>query len=514
MMVHLGQPPDLQALIVRAVHDEDTGHTDLALLRLADAHEAFPDHGSLLYLEGLVRQNRLGQGIRAYDLFTRAFKAARQGRGVKTTAWFSASNAALLAPDENAYRHWAQTADKSRPFLKGAEFARSFKALDAGLSFEEYQGNGAVEAYDRGALGLAASIVEVVLARAGGANEANIDRLQARAGVLRQLDDGEEQQRTFAGETFPPTDRLALREALCVMQQVVELNPYDAEAWNFISARQILLGKFKLACEAADRSIQLRPEHYPKPRTNKAVALLKLDRRAEACEEARTALTMARGSLASPGDSANDIRIAEGLIERACGPEVQPPLDASTQEFLGIILKGVMMAADSYAAQTKTSPRQLAKKLLGRCEALRLAPSGQHVAVVADLLMFFTPEVALLTFTELMALDSGASERLAEATIRLVADSSGAQSRDAARLLALFVLAAPNLAGIRQNYRLWVLGPEQAGGDTFSRMSDAIGQEFDRFSSELGPLITDQLGLDEMEKQAAREKISRLLGMQ
>jgi tetratricopeptide (TPR) repeat protein len=466
----------------------------------------------VLYAEGLIRQNCLGQGHASYQLFERAYHAARRGNGLKTTKWFAACNASLLAPDEAAYQRWGQAADRSRPLLKRAEFIEALKALTAGAHFDDLQLQGVAQAFERGDFGLSAAVAEVVLTRIECADRMRVELLKSRAFALRRLDQADEQRRTFAGEAMPAADRLALRDAAVTMQRALEIDAYDVEGWNFLSAWRNLLGDFQEACEAADRAIDLRPVHYPKPRTNKAAALAKLTRRAEACEEARAGLAIAQANHGSGYESESDIRICQALIANTCGPEPSPPTDDEIVGLINKILHGAEMSATAYVAKAKTSIPELAEAVKKRCSALRSDLTGAYTAIVADLLMFFSAEVAWFTINIYTSFVPGDAARIREASAIIIAEGSAAQCRDAARLLTLLLITGNNLARTRAGFRVDVMVRSQAEGSPFKKLESVVRLELDRFSPELTARIADQSSLTPEEMRAARDGILRRMG--
>ena len=90
-------------LIQRCYFEADQTRVALALERLGALQERFPNDARISYAEGLVRRDYLGQGLRARDLFEKAYWAALKSNLQGDYCWSAASNAAdLLVMNQNS----------------------------------------------------------------------------------------------------------------------------------------------------------------------------------------------------------------------------------------------------------------------------------------------------------------------------------------------------------------------------------------------------------------------------
>src|SRR4051812_34321450 len=91
----------------RSLEEAERGQVHLALERLRDLSAEFPNDPEVLYVEGLLRQDHLGQGIMARELFERVYNLIPPSdpRLAETRA-FAACNAAMLSRDEAELQRW------------------------------------------------------------------------------------------------------------------------------------------------------------------------------------------------------------------------------------------------------------------------------------------------------------------------------------------------------------------------------------------------------------------------
>ena len=80
--------------INRCFTDAEQGRIELALLRIADLLEEFPNDANVLYARGLLHRDSLGYGLKARDDFEKASHAANPGEEVHGLA---TCNVATLA---------------------------------------------------------------------------------------------------------------------------------------------------------------------------------------------------------------------------------------------------------------------------------------------------------------------------------------------------------------------------------------------------------------------------------
>src|SRR4051794_19780673 len=98
--------------IKRCLFDCEQGRTDLALDRLHDLHEEFPENPDVIYGEALVRSHYLGQGVMARDLYEKAYHLSTPGVPPRA---FAAFNTATLARTSDEFHCWVRLARDAAP---------------------------------------------------------------------------------------------------------------------------------------------------------------------------------------------------------------------------------------------------------------------------------------------------------------------------------------------------------------------------------------------------------------
>lgn len=486
-MQFLERPVDLEALVQRIYWDQDQGRTELALLRLSEAHGYFPDNAHLLYAEGLLRADRLGQGAQAHRLFAQAYKATLAGSGTAETRWFAACNAAKYALNFDAFINWAQIADRETPRGQTAPYTKPRSDLQDVAMYRAHVWNGAATYGTKAKYGSSAALAEIFLCLQDFSESEEKEMRRFRAVWLRALDRSEEQQRAVMCERFAAADRLALHAAVEEMCRVVELDAYDAEAWNFLSAWYLLLERYADAIDAADKAIDLRPNGYAKPWTNKITALGCLKRESEAHELCQRALDEAMASGVQ-----DDIKMSRDLLDALNGEPQPSPTLAALEPKLEVIVQAAHIAVQAYMARGHGQPEQLAQMLVDRCRAPFGKRNTRYLPVMAELLMFFPPEVAWVAVLITGQIDNETYLRCLEASLLLAASTNGSQQRDAARLVALVTLGCQDAEPIRGQYRRAVLVPSAASRGSMRRLDTVMREELSRFAPVLAELIADQ----------------------
>ena len=88
----------------RCFTDAEQGRIELALVRIGDVLEEFPNDASVLYARGLLQRDSLGSGSKAREDFERAYQFASQRAEVRSLA---ACNTALLARSYEEFEKWS-----------------------------------------------------------------------------------------------------------------------------------------------------------------------------------------------------------------------------------------------------------------------------------------------------------------------------------------------------------------------------------------------------------------------
>ena len=98
MKYFVHEEADAKFAVDRCYFEADHGRAALAIERLRDLLSEIPGNPHVLYAEGMVRRDRLGQGALALAAFRLADERARGDPRKADTARLAAYNAAMLAP--------------------------------------------------------------------------------------------------------------------------------------------------------------------------------------------------------------------------------------------------------------------------------------------------------------------------------------------------------------------------------------------------------------------------------
>ncbi len=487
----------------RVVADAEQGRVALAIERIADLLDEFPDDPSVLYEKGLLLRDSLGAGIEARTSFERAYHAAAPGEEVRGLA---ACNAMSLAADEAEADKWFAIAADLRPsdeMLASVRKMRSATERD-GVDFTDIQRNRAAAMAEQGPErgGGCASLIEIVLSGAPlRADEERACRIQ-RALCLRAMDSQASRTREMLAEDFPSEERIVLQRALLEMERACELDPHDAELWNFRAAWCMLLRRDEEAITHADKAIALRPQRYAKPWINKANACWHLGRTEESRSHGKTALDQATAA----GDD-RDCEIARSIALRSGNAGDLPGQDAVVK-WQTQFNNGWLLTAKKEVSKKGGSGgfKQIASGFLNR---IRLIGGEWHpdiIKIIAEMLIYFSPETSLAALNEAREENARAYEDALNAALYLAATQKGVLGRDAARMIALGILATDNPASSRTLYRTYVIQASAASPE-FASLRDVMRRAITAINPNVARWIEDQPPADRDGIERAKKNI-------
>jgi tetratricopeptide (TPR) repeat protein len=452
----------------------------LALLRLDYLSAKFPNDPDIAFCEGVIRIDYLGQGVAARELFEKAHNSDYKDLS-------AARNVTFFARDENDFMNWSKRSMKSPPpahFKQKVDWIGS--QLAQGIPYRQILLAKSEASLQNSEYGTAAALTELVLQDCDGLSE--IDQLHARrirAQSLRQLDKLAAARRRRLGEHFAPEERPALQDAVKEIVQILVLDEYDPEMWNYKSAWQTLLGDYEDAISAAETAIKLRPHNYPKPYVNKANALLKQGRKSAAIGVAHEAIKEAKKVQLQ-----DDIALAQGIIQKAKMKKTDNDLGDLTA-FVKQIQIAAMNISDQEAEQVG-SVKGVAAGLCHRAHNTMDNSSDNYKALMAELLTDFTPESAFLMMMEVKRFNSNIYRLCMDAALYVTALSKSVLQRDAARFVCLSILGAQTKKEISALYRQVILEPSMAVNSPISSLNEIIQKEM----GHIHPLLPSRLSLE------------------
>lgn len=492
----------------RCYFDAEHARVDLALTRLHDLQEEFPDDAKVLYAQGDILRRFLGQGLAARELFHCAYQASHDHL-------FSAFNAAHLAASAEEYHHWIDIAERLAPADPDVSTWRLIvdDALGAGTPLSRIQLDYALRPEDHRQAsqtdtGMRAALIEVAMERVELPPEEEAGVRRTRAQSLRALDLAAENHRATLGEAFLPEERLALHGAVDEISRALDVDSADAECWNLKSAWCYLLDRCDEALTCADRAIELRPTDYPKPHYNKARVLTHLDRRSEATACTEESLRQSVGP-----EFATDAKLARDLLQELATVAETPPPPVEPRPLAEHILNAATLTCDQEMGEEHRTVPEGVASVFQRTEALRGQWRITYVPIVAQFLEYNSPESVFTIIAQVSQRDPRVHEHWCFASLYLAVHGTSVVRRDAARFTALNILAALDLERVRDAYRLGVLEPTSAATDEFRELDRVMRQELRRINPLFPELIAEQEPVDEAGRQRAiRTTLSRFQG--
>ena len=453
---------DLKDTIGLAQLDADFGRVRTALDRLADLADELGDDAMICYAEGLIRRDFLGQGFEAHRCFKRALE-------LDPTHGLSACNATLGAPSEQKFRRFAEIACRLSP--DDADGIRESLGQFEDNNFANVACHQAFGYHEQKHFGSCAALLEISLtcqSADDSTEEAKMRRWRAES--LRHLDRQAAAQSQTWGEALPGRERMALREAKAEIERALKLDEFDAEMWNLKAAWCIELGLHSEAVESADRAIALRPNGYPKPYRNKAVALKHQHKKDEALVVAERGRQEAL-SINSPSEIAG----ATSLIDEISNST----MDLSDESILSSIrqvCKGMEVRTHHFAGVMKCTVQDLYDSFVKRLAGFSSTASLEYVAPIGQLLAYVPTEAAFCILRRLAGSEKTvrAYELCLEALCYAVIHSESVMQKDAARVAALLVCDETTISAMAFTWQSRFRGPAQMDPEGFGELQRSV----------------------------------------
>lgn len=488
--------------INRCYFDAEHGWITLSLDRLTDLLKKFPDDAQVEYAEALIRKDFIGQGLKAQELFLKAQLHSRDKQKSNQNYLFSTFNAAKYARNEEEFRKQCKIALSLAPKDSDSSFFEQITTmLDDGVPYIDILSNTVADYQKHSKYGDCACFAELALNAGNLSFEEEIALRKARMMSLRELDKAAEASRGIRGEGFPPTERIALKDAIKELEIVISFDPYDHLLWNFKSAWFYLMNQCEDAIVASDKALSLCPNGYIKPRTNKALCLQRLGKDDEAKVEAEIALQEAnRIGVEGKGDK----ELANSIIESLL---VKPPTDNEVLYFIAKRMNDSFeLTSKQELSQWKGSNdgNKLLKGLNKRVNALGKQWNLNYIRIMEEMLVYFSPESSYIVLTRLSKSNENAYGHCLHAVLYIAANSIGILQRDACRFLIYMVLGPVEPSLIKKVYREAILGSTAVGPDKFSQLELNMRNEISRINPFLLKFFADQSPLSQHELYRAR----------
>lgn len=487
----------------RCFFDAEHGWLTLSLNRLEDLLKEFPDDPQIEYAEALIRKDFLGEGKKAEELFIKAQSHATEKHKSNENYLFSTFNAVKYARTEEEFRKQFKTALSLDPEDRDISFLNQIlNTLNDGMHYSDILAGAVAEYQKHSKHGECASFAELALHSGNFSLGNELELRKARMASLRELDKAGEASRKARGEDFPPGERLALKEGLVEIEKALLLDPSDHLLWNFKSAWLYLMDECEDSIIAADTSLKLCPTAYLKPRTNKAICLLRLGKKEEAILEVKKVIREAENL----GVEAN--------VDKKLALKIQHDLAAepiNDCELLRIIAERV---ANSFQLTSHQEMNQwkgvndgieLLKGLKRRVLIAGKSWDNQYIRIVEEMLVFFSPETAFVSVLKLSSSNPIEYGHCLNAVLFLAANRENVMKRDACRFLIFMILSVVEPEMIKKVYREVILGSTATGPDKFTNLERHILNEISRFNPVLLKLVTDQPPLTNKELEFARQ---------
>ena len=492
---------DKHNILSRSHTEAEQGRIKLALERILDLLVEFPDDATVLYSQGLLLRDFLGKGIEAVKSFELAFQRASVEDEIRGLAAF---NIAALAKDQVTFDKWyAITSgilpnDKQLKIMKDANerLQKSGNDYHEGIVVSSLNSDKSISQ------GSIAARLEIALAFGSFEIEKETDIRCRRAFLLRELDLKAANTREMLVEKVPPTERLALIEALTEIEKAISLDEYNAEFWNFRAAWCMLLQKNDEAIIFADKAISLRPFQYAKPWINKALAYCNIMNFEQMKEIAKVAVLQAKAA----GDY-KDIADAEKLVAKYITINKAP----DKNHFINWVkdfMNAVMITSIKEISQEGWSGNyeNLEKGFLKRTNQFGNDWNPLYLKNMTEMLTFFTPETCWGILATIQTKNFPVYDHSLNALLYIIINSKGVLQRDSARLFCLLLMGTLSIEDMRRMYRQAVLETAFASED-FNKLPFIICEEFEKINSELIEFIVKQEPVDNSGGERAKRNI-------
>ncbi|MBK9681520.1 MAG: hypothetical protein IPO69_22140 [Saprospiraceae bacterium] len=402
----------------------------------------------------------------------------------------------MLARNDHEFQKWIGLALKAAPNDHAIRSLKNDieKSLNVGILYWNIIAIGADGSRSAKAFGTAAALLEVALDSGEMRPEEELNLRRVRAECLRALDMATSKLRETRMEAYLPDERITLIEAVIEIDRELEIDEYDAESWNLKSAWCAILERNEDAINCANRALELRPNNYLKPYINKAKALRGMRKNSEALRCAQEALKHANGS------EPEDLALVNEIISKYSIVRKSPSLN-DLKPVVSHILKSAQVVAQEELGQQGDSIKRLTKGFFLRSINLNSKKSDDYVPLMAEFLSDFTPEVVYSIMCKAANYHKHMGEYCFYASLFVVVHSEEIRRRDAARFVALCVLAGIEETTIRSFYREAIFKTSSTSMNEMAVLDEIVKEQLRRINPHFPKLIAiqDSITKEELE---------------
>jgi hypothetical protein len=494
----------------RCFADAENGRVWLALLRLDDLREQFPNDAHINYAEALIRLDYLGEGTKAQELCWGAFQSNPQLK----EALF---NSVRYAPDRKTFHARISEAQRKFPNEPGIQGLYSLERSNHAENepYWKFLYSTLGPEHEKKA-GECAAVLELILKV--GEDEIPPNEyakfLRYRGESLRKLDRNAENRLQFFGERFLPENRLSLQQAFTEFEQYID-DPYfrNPETLNLCGVYAMLLNKYDQALKYANEAISTGGKGYINPHRNKALILWGMGLNEES-------LALDEETLKKAEQAGDKVQVDEIKMVLAAHRKKEPSNITEFRPTLEVVFNGAGDAAFQEITSGKSTIEGISAPFLQRIKMIGWNWSVAYVPIMAEMFAFFSPEATYFivehSINDIPPIhQKGFIENIHIALRFLASYGTGVIKRDAVRLTTLIILNPLHShnsfdtktikSAYRQSIRNFSMAAE---GPPILELSNQVIKEMSRISLSLPVWMEDQSYITPEEIENTRLLIS------
>jgi tetratricopeptide (TPR) repeat protein len=506
MQFHVFHEEDKTGTVNRCFLDAKNGRGWLALQRLAELREIFPDDPEIDMAEAILRIEFLGQGFRGQELYWKAFHREPKLED-------ALRNAIKYSPDADSFHERASFGLRSFPddpvlkmLLESEKTAR-----EEGEPYWIFQRQMLDHVPHEQDPGTFAALIELILH--DGSDDIPPDQqaylLRLRGESLRRIDQAAQDKLKFHGEAHMPKERIALQQALSEFDNKID-DPYfrNAETLDLCASWAYLLHQFQASIAYADAAIAMGGQEYINPIRNKALALSAQGKKEEAVVVFQEALEKAKRLF----DKTQFQIISEAIKAQQKTP---PPNLTELLPLLETVLGSAGDSAYHEITSGKGTLESVGGHFLTRLNIIGFEWSPKYILALAELLTFYSPDAAYFIIQKALSDVPEQFWNLVDGHLRIAAQylsayATGSLQYDAVRLRVLQLISSLDADLILDAYRRQVRDISIEADPPLSDVAGLIKSEMTRIHPLLPNFLDNQAPISTEDRQRARAVINEV----